>query len=205
MTIGQLASFNHAEHVLRELEQADPVGDRRVRAADALADLTEAEPELVDQERVSPRLLDRGELLARDVLDDAEQERVAVVGLSDERRDRRPAGLLRSAPAALACDQLEAARRARPHQHRLDDALSLDRVGERRRCLRIEPPPGLARIRMDRLDRQVCELRFGRASDQDLEAAAQASAWLFSCGRQAPSPPSSKRRRRPNGGGSDCR
>src|SRR5205814_810059 len=100
VTVGQLAPLDHAEHVLGQLEQADPVGDRRVRTAHALADLAEAEPELVDQERISPRLLDRGELLARDVLDDAEQERVPVVGLPDERRNRRRAGLLRGTPKA---------------------------------------------------------------------------------------------------------
>src|SRR5207253_11233955 len=62
VTIGQLASLDHAEHVLGELEQADPVGDRRVRATDPLADLPQAEPELVDEERIRARLLDGGEL-----------------------------------------------------------------------------------------------------------------------------------------------
>ena len=39
--------------------------------------------------RVGARLLDRGEILARDVLDEADQERVAVVGLADHGRQRR--------------------------------------------------------------------------------------------------------------------
>src|SRR5205823_8718458 len=169
-------------------------------AADALADLAQREPELVDQQRVGARLLDGRELLASDVLDDAEQERVAVVGLPNERRNRWRAGLLGRAPAALAGDQLEAAGRPGPDEHRLDDPLRLDRIGESRRRLRIEAAPRLARIRVDRLDGEVRELGLGRPSDQYLEAASQTSTWLFRCGRQAPSPPSSTRRRRPRGG-----
>src|SRR5262249_31315571 len=87
--IGELASLDHAEHVLGELEQADSVGDRWVRPANALADLAEAQAELVDQQRVRPCLFDGGELLARDVLDDADQQGVAVVGLTNERGDGR--------------------------------------------------------------------------------------------------------------------
>src|SRR6185369_4147641 len=131
---------------------------------------------------------------------DAEQKRVAIVCLPNERRNRRRAGLLRGPPATLPGDQLEAARRPRPHEHRLDDALRLDRVRQRGCCLCVEPPPWLARVRMNRLDRQMRELGLGRPSDQDLEAAAQAAPWLLSCARQAPSPPSSTRRRRPNRG-----
>ena len=52
-----------------------------------------------------------GELLARDVLDEREQERVAVVRLAHERRHGRDARLARGPPAALAGDQLPAAAR----------------------------------------------------------------------------------------------
>ena len=112
MALGQLAPRDHAQHVLGQLEQPDPVRDRRLRAADALGDLAEREAELVDQHGVGTRFFDRRQVLARDVLDEAEQQRVAVVGLAHDGRDGRDPGLAGGAPAALAGDQLVAALRA---------------------------------------------------------------------------------------------
>ena len=74
------------EHVVRKLEQPDAVRDRRLRAADPLGDLAEREAELVDQHRVRARLLDRRELLARDVLD----QRRAAARRGRRRRGRPP-------------------------------------------------------------------------------------------------------------------
>jgi hypothetical protein len=88
--------------------------------------------------------------------------------------------LLRRSPTALACDQLEAAGGTRSNQHGLDDALDFDRVGQRRRRLGVEAASRLAWVRVDRLDREVCELGLRRAADQDLEAAAKTSARLVS-------------------------
>ena len=76
---------------LGQLEQTDAVRDGRLRLADAFGDLAEREPELVEQQRVGARLLDRRQILARDVLDEREQERVAVVGLADDRGHSRDA------------------------------------------------------------------------------------------------------------------
>ena len=99
---------------------------------DALGDLAERQPELVDQQGVRARLLDRRQILARDVLDEAEQQRVAIVGLAHDGGNGRDAGFARSAPAALAGDQLVAALEPRPHDDRLDQALRADRLGEAR-------------------------------------------------------------------------
>jgi hypothetical protein len=49
MPLGQLATGEHPEDVLRELEQANAVRDRGLGLADALRDTAEAEPELVEQ------------------------------------------------------------------------------------------------------------------------------------------------------------
>ena len=176
VALRDLAALDHREHVVGQLEQAQLVRDRRLRAADALRDVAERELELVHQHRVAARLLDRREVLARDVLDQAEQQRVAVVGLADHGRHGRDAGLARGAPAALAGDQLVAALGARPDDDRLDDALRADRVGEAGGRLVVEAPPRLARVRVHLLDRQVRELGVAGAADQDLEAAAEAAA-----------------------------
>ena len=51
VALGQLAAGEHPEHLLRQLEQPQPVRDARLGAADALGDLAERELELVDQRR----------------------------------------------------------------------------------------------------------------------------------------------------------
>ena len=163
MPLGQLAAGDHPEHLLRELEQPQPVRDGRLRAADSLRDLAERELELVHERGVGARLLDRRQLLAGDVLDEREQERVAVVRLAYDGRQRREPRLARGTPAALAGDQLVAARRTRPDDDRLQQTLLLDRAREAGRRLGLEAPARLARVRVDRVDGQVRELLLRRA------------------------------------------
>ena len=85
----------HPQHVLGELEQPQSVRDRGLRPSDALRDVAERELELVDERGIGARLLDRRELLAGDVLDEAEEKRVAIPDVPDERREalrpRQPA------------------------------------------------------------------------------------------------------------------
>ena len=50
VAFGQLAALDHPQHVVGQLEQAQPVRDRRLRAADALRDLAERQLELVESD-----------------------------------------------------------------------------------------------------------------------------------------------------------
>src|SRR5919204_749794 len=59
VALRQLAALEHREDVLRQLEEAHTVRDRRLRPADALGEVAERQRELVDQDRVRPRFLDR--------------------------------------------------------------------------------------------------------------------------------------------------
>src|SRR6476646_2334406 len=87
MPLRELPALEHPEHVVRQVEQADAIRHGRLRPADALRDLAEREPELVQQDRVGACLLGRRELLAGHVLDEAEQQRFAVVGLAHDGRN----------------------------------------------------------------------------------------------------------------------
>ena len=94
------------------------------------------------------------------------------------------------APAPLAGDQLEAAGVAAADEHRLDHALRAHRVGQPVRGLGIVALARLARVRVDRLDRELGQLRLRGAADQDFEAAAQASPGLRAAVRAAWAVPS---------------
>ena len=158
VALRQLAARDHPEHLLGQLEQPQPVRHRRLRAADSFGDVAERELELVHERGVGPCLLDRRELLSRDVLDESEQERVTVVGLTDERGEQHDPGLAGRTPAALAGDQLVASGRARAHDDRLQQALLLDRACKAGRRLRLEAAARLPRVGVDRVDRQLREL-----------------------------------------------
>ena len=106
VALGERAALDEVEHVVRQLEQSQTVRHGRLRAADPLGELAERERELVLEKRVGACLLDRREILACDVLDEREDQRLAVVGLADERRDRREPRRAGRPPAALAGDEL---------------------------------------------------------------------------------------------------
>src|SRR5665213_588357 len=190
VSLAQLSDLEHAEHVVGLDAQADPVRDGRLRAADALRDFSERQPELVDQHGAGARLLDGRQLLPRDVLDQPEQQRVAVVGSADDGGNRCEPRLSRRAPAALAGDDLVAAGVAWTDDQRLNHALAAHRLRKTRSRLTVEALPRLFRVRMDRVDRQLEQLDGAgfEPADEHLEAAAEAPA--ISGARQAPSPPS---------------
>ena len=126
MALGEISPREHPQDLLGKLQQAEPVRDRRLRAADALGNITERELEFVDERGVRSRLLDCRELLARDVLHKPQEQRVAVAHLLDDRRQRRGPGRAGCTPAALSGDDLVPALDSRPDDDRLEDALQPD-------------------------------------------------------------------------------
>jgi len=92
--------------------------------------------ELLDQPQQRPRLLQRVQIFALNVLDERHGDGGLVGHLADYRGNvRKPRHLCR-APPALAGDDFVALRfsritmRQRPHQDRLHQTLRLDRIGE---------------------------------------------------------------------------
>ena len=63
---------------LRELAQAQQVGDRAARAADRLRHRVVRQSEFVDEPREAVRLLERIQVLALDVLDEPDRERRGI-------------------------------------------------------------------------------------------------------------------------------
>src|SRR5206468_2774457 len=107
---------------------------------------------------VRPRLLDRRELLAGDILHERQKQRIAIVGLADDRRHRLHPSVARGAPPALACDQLVAAALTRTHDDGLQQSLPSNRLGEPRGCLWLETSPRLPRVRCDFVHADLREL-----------------------------------------------
>ena len=86
MPLRQLAALEHLQDILRQLEQPHAVRHRRLRLPDLLGEVAERQAELVEHGGEGARLLDGRQIFAGDVLDQAEQQRVAVVGLAHHRR-----------------------------------------------------------------------------------------------------------------------
>ena len=172
VALGEVAAREHPEHVLRQLEQADAVRDGRLGATDPLGHLSERQLELVYQGRVGPRLFDGGQVLAGDVLDEADEQRVAVVRVPHDGRDRRHSRLAGRTPTALAGDELVATVGPRAHDDGLQHALVPDRGRQPRGRLGLEAAARLARVRVHRFDGEVQQLGLAGSADQHLEAAA---------------------------------
>ena len=107
---------------------------------------------IVDQPLISLRLLNCVEVLALDILDQRDFQRLLVAEIADDGGDFVQPRPLGRAPAALAGDDLEAVA-MRTDDDRLDDAARPDRGGELDQRLFLEDPPRLAGMRLDAGDR----------------------------------------------------
>src|SRR6185295_14955132 len=107
---------------------------------------------ILDEPPVGLRLLDRIEVLALDILDQGDLERLLVAELADDGGDLVQPRALRRAPAPLAGDDLEAVA-VRANDDRLDDAARLDGGGELDQGLLLEDAARLAGMRLDACER----------------------------------------------------
>jgi hypothetical protein len=166
MALAEVAGLDQIERWVRQVEQADQIRDRDPAAPEALAELFLRQPEILDQRGAGARLVDRVEVLAGDVLDQRRLDPARLVLVADQRRDDLETGLARSAPAALAGDQLVAAVRERPDDERLDHAGLGNRLGERRDRLGVEAAPRLVGVRPDQGDGDLAEVGLADTLDR---------------------------------------
>ena len=143
---------------------------------------------IVEQAAIGLRLLDRVEILALDILEQGDFERLGVAEIADDRRNFVQARLLRRAPAALAGDDLEAMA-VRTHDDRLDHAARGDRLRQFGQRFLVEGSARLAGMRLD-----ACR----RGSDAPRRAGlsrAGVSRWMSPSREERPRPRPEGRRR----------
>src|SRR4051812_46013000 len=117
------------------------------RLVDELAKLLLGVGIIVDEPFIGLGLLDRVEVLALDILDQRDLERLLVAEFAHDGGDFVEPGALRRAPAPLAGDDLEAMT-VRTDDDRLDDAARLDGSGELDQAFLLEDAARLAWMRL---------------------------------------------------------
>ena len=122
--------------------------------------------EFLHQAAIAARFFDRVEVLALDVLDQRDLERVAIGEIAHHDRHFVQLRLLRRAPAPLAGDDLPLAGLGamRAHQDRLQHALLHDGLRELAQLLLVERRARLHRARMQELDRRGARRRDRRCA-----------------------------------------
>src|SRR5262245_22205075 len=140
------------------------------------------EAELLDEASQPAGLLDRVEVGALQVLDEAEHKLLVVARLAaDDRRHGVKTREPRRAPAALAGDELVAIGQP-AYEQRLEHAVQSDRFGELAQRFGVETGADLLTRRPDLVDRDHLRhqsLPFGRHGDEGFESPAEsARSWL---------------------------
>src|SRR5690606_435532 len=146
-------------HPGRQQQQAQGVGDLRPGPADAVGQLVVGAVEIPQQLVVGRGLLQRVELGAVQVLQQGVQEELLVLGGPDDRRDLLQTRLTAGPPAALTHDELVLARTGLPDDDRLEEADLLDGGDELREGVVVEYRTRLTRVRSDRVQRNLREVR----------------------------------------------
>jgi hypothetical protein len=162
MPLAQIPTREHPQHFLGELEETQAIRHRGLRSSDARSHIAERQLELVHERRVRARLLDGGELLTGDVLHQPEEERIAILDVTDDRGKRCSSSCLCRSPATFSGNELETSFRPPPDHDRLKHALQADGARETGCRLRLEPTSRLPRIGVDRLDREMEQLGLSR-------------------------------------------
>ncbi len=157
MTGADPAFADMAARAFRKLEQAERVGDMGAALADAGGEAVLGPAEAFDQRVIGLRLVDRVEVGALDVLDDADLEQRKFVDVFDDGRNVGEPGHARGAPAAFAGDDLILARlfRIGAHEDRLEDAFGLQRFRKLAQFAVIEAAARLGRVAADQVERDL--------------------------------------------------
>ena len=161
------------------------------RLVDQLAERFLAMAIIADQPAIGLGLLDRVEILALDILDERDLERLGVAEVADDRRNFVQPRPLRRPPAPFAGDDLEAMA-VRPDDDRLDDAARRRSTGRARRAPLRRRPGEAGR------DAARCSPPESAAPRRCVPPPTGASRWTSPSSEERPRP-------RPEGGGGGFR
>ena len=180
-------SIDHLRlHLRRQLQQPQQVRDMTARLVDDLGEHLLRMPIFARQPLIGLRFFDRVEILALDVLDQRDLERLGIVEVANDDRHLVQPRALRRPPAPLARDDL-IVMPMRPHHDRLDQPTRRDRRRQLVEHRLVEMPSRLIGMRRQRTDRQHpharrlrCRCAIGRyrrlsrhLAEQRVEAPAQ--------------------------------
>ena len=177
VTGGHLALVDQVLHLVGQIEQAQRVRDRRARLGDLVGQLGLRHLVLGEQLAVAARLFDRVQVLALQVLDERELERLRRRRRQHAHRHPLQARQPRGPPPPLTCDDLVALA-VRTHDDRLEQAHLLDRVRELRDALFVDVGARLVRVGRDHVDGELGDFSgrlrlLRRARDERGQAAAE--------------------------------
>ena len=139
----------------RRVRESQSVLEVALVLAQLLRQATDRVAMVANHAVVHRRFVERGEVLALEVLDDRDLQGRVVVDLLDEGGDRREARGFRRAPAALAGDELELAVVERPDEDRLEDAVLADRRRQLVEAGLLHRETRLFRVRRDSIHADV--------------------------------------------------
>ena len=125
----QCTRLQLADDLAWQVQQSQRVCHCRTTFANSPCDVLLRQLELIRQALVGTCLLHRIEVLALQILDECELQRLGIVSISHDHRDSGEAGATCGAKAALAGDELESAGGLADHQ-RLQKALFSDGGGQ---------------------------------------------------------------------------
>ncbi len=120
MAHGQAFALDQRQYFLRQSQQPLEIGDMASRFVDQLRDFTLSHVLLLSQTVIGPRLLDRVQIFALNILDQCKSHHFKIIEIANNRRDLMQLRLLRGTPAAFARDQLVPAIRNRTNDDRLN-------------------------------------------------------------------------------------
>ena len=127
---GQLFLLHQGQHLLRQGQQTEHVGDGRAGLAHALGHLLLGQAIVLHQHLIALGLLHRVQVLPLKVFDQAKLHDLPVIRLDDDGGDLVQSGGLGRPPPPLSGDDLIIARGQPPHRQGLDDPVDPDRLGQ---------------------------------------------------------------------------
>ena len=171
VTSGENTRRNATLHQSRQLQQTNRIRNLGARTTNALSQLLLSSIELLHELLVRRRLFNGVQLTAVQVLQQGITEKIAIFGLTNNRRDGAQASRLGCTPAALTHDQfiLFGAVFARgTHDDRLQNANLTYRVDELFHVLLIKVGSGLLAVRVDIANVQLSKLGAGNRNQATL-------------------------------------